>query len=111
MASPDELERYENALVAEVLNPKINESTIGQVELETMQQVRKVIAQLEEALAAWKAAGEKPPELAKDFERYRKALEALKEWESRKPKFNETFTMRVQRLRDLVKIAEGFKLV
>ncbi|MFN7991376.1 MAG: hypothetical protein U0R44_04440 [Candidatus Micrarchaeia archaeon] len=109
MASPEELERYENSLVAEALNPKINESTIGQVEAETRERVKKMIAQLEEALAAWKASGGKPPELAKNFERYQKALDALKGWEASKPKFTDTFETRIQRLRDLVRIAEGIR--
>jgi len=64
----------------------VSEINIEEVEKETIEKVSRTISVLENSIAIWEAAKDKPDNLREEFERFKGFCKALSEWETKELK-------------------------
>ncbi len=92
--------------------PSISQENIGEVEKEALAMANKAISLLEQAIAAWDNAKDKPPELKETIQRYRRFHEALSDWEKRmlQSMGKADFNARVRMLEEFVRISKSYEV-
>jgi hypothetical protein len=65
---------------------KIDPGNLDTAERQTMKHARNMIVAIERALSAWKNSSDKPAEMQKEIERYRRLHGILVGWESQELK-------------------------
>ncbi len=89
----------------------INEKNIGSIEEEAIQMVNRTISALEEAIAAWESAPDKPAELRERYKSYLMMRDELTRWARRflvSRNEERTFKGRLDLIRELCDICQVF---
>lgn len=89
----------------------VSENNIDEVENETIERVNKTISVLENSIAIWDAAKEKPAELQEEFDRFKKFYSALTQWETKALRIKQKvpdFAVRVNMLKEFTDICQMY---
>ena len=91
--------------------PMISPANIGEVEEEVLAKANRAISLLEEAIAAWDMAKEKPPELRATIGRYKRFHEELSGWERRmlQSRGKSDYNARVRMLEEFAAICRAYE--
>jgi|WetSurMetagenome_2_1015567.scaffolds.fasta_scaffold428076_2 hypothetical protein len=90
----------------------ISESNIAEVEKEALERVNRTIILLEDALARWDNASEKPSELGEQAKRYRRLLVEFNGWARSMllaKNSDDDFNARLGRLREFIAICRDYE--